>query len=303
MVKRAPAPIKKPTSQNKTRASFAIYKDMRVLVFLSLFISISAARALTCADLFRQRPAGVILTAKEVPAHLTAVFVKDFPDNYTSHFNSMPEIKFLITSVPMKIQDINLLTSERTYPVVTAETAVVHGRDFSKMELVVHDLLHAKDTELKVFSSLTPAFSKKFFKEFDYKKITSKLDEKEKYLFDVAYFLVTREILFDIRLAISLISKNGDVPKKMSEAFREYFNIFFDNEIRAAAKEPMNRLTYGRFMDEKDLRPLLPQSVLEEMRLYPHYQDILIRNFINESFSVFFREFYRAGTRARENMP
>lgn len=227
-----------------------------------------------------------------------------FLENTLKHHKSDQPL-FLMTSDQLGLRAFNRLFSQRIYPVRnTLRDSTMFENISNGPETFLSDLERARLNELLIHSSQSGItknksnISSRFYRTFDYQTLTSRLSNDERILFDVAYYLYFYEWIGSInwgqRLAQALDS-NGrlttqDLQRIYSESYLSEFVFSFmqNTKLQVTLTTENGQTLIDRFLDQTDLWIHLPTSIKNQVQRFPQERDLIIRQFLNDAFTIYF---------------
>jgi hypothetical protein len=197
----------------------------------------------------------------------------------------------------------------------------IDGQTRNTREVLKHDEVHACDAyglangsyafEVMIGKKLTKKhheFGRQLHQNFRYATETASLSPDEHLLFDFGYYLFFHEALVSYKLNDEFYKiRNRATSYRLSRAYRRGFSSWFwgrdlkfefseDHQLIKVELYDEISLPY-RFLNPKDQRPVLPLEIEAEIQAHPDKGLQIVKDFLNEALTVFFKRRYAATAR------
>lgn len=209
--------------------------------------------------------------------------------------------RFFVTWDSLGIRTINRMVSKRIFPLGLIEhgmNLIVDGRPMTLVEYFGHDISHSYLIEMILNTEVVGSernFSWEFYSGFDYDKILSGLSSREKLYFDLGYYLYIHEANAPRNFGSPLAqAKTVEELRQVYKAEHSgKFGFSFDHGLKVSITSPQFPLFKGRLLNQNDLWKDLPIEVRRKIETDPGQTDVVLKQFLSDVFTVFFREHYK----------
>lgn len=218
------------------------------------------------------------------------------------------EPDFIVTWRDVGLRAINRLISKKILLIGLIDKDVfVDGRKLTDIEFTEHDVDHAHALELLINNTFETiwgkdSFSYDFFMKFNYDKLIHNLNEAQRVLLDIAYYLTFHEGAGSSTFGydISLITKPVTILKVQEayrNSFKKSFEINFDPTIQVTVskwefEKNDPRSIINRFLNKNDMLFTLPPEIQSKIRSNPSHAKQIVADFLSEAFSLFYNFHY-----------